>query len=366
MEELTSKIDNNALPGKNIIDKVIDGISSIFLPFVNHLSACGILTGIIALAISFNYLDSHSDATLILSAMSGSLFWFLPMLLAFTTASKLQVNPYTSVIIAGILLYPQIVHMMEAGKTLNFFGLLIRPVTYHTSVIPIILAVYVQKYVEVICLKIFSPLVRDFLTPLMCIVFVGTITLMFLGPIGVAIGGWLAGGYGAVYSASPLMAGLVLGGIIQMMVIFGFHWSLVPIAISNIAIHGADTILALMGPAVFAQAGAAFAVALKTQDKALRVRGISGGISALFGITEPAMYGVNLPLKWPMVGVCLGGAIGGAMAGHGGCAAVSFAFPGLATLPVFTGGSFSGFFVSILTGFLVSFAFTFSSRFISK
>lgn len=295
--------------------------------------------------------------------MAGSMFWFLPILLAFTTAIKLKVNPYTSVIIAGVLLFPQIVQWMAAGKTISFFGFVIRPVTYHASVIPVILAVCVQLHVEKVCNKLISPLVRDFLTPLICIVLVGAVTLIFLGPVGVAAGEWLAHIYTRVYNGNPVLAGLILGGAIQFMVIFGFHWSLIPVAINNIALNGSDTILALMGPAVFAQAGAAFAVALKTHDSQLRVRGISGGISALFGITEPATYGVNLPLKTPMIGVLLGGATGGAIAGYCHSSAISFSFPGLATLPVFTGGGFTGFIIAMGTGFAVSFAFTMMNRF---
>lgn len=332
------------------------------MPFVNHLSACGILTGIIALAVSLQCLDNSSHTVIIFSAMSGSLFWFLPIILAFTTATRINANPFTSVIIAGVLLYPQIVSMMEAGKSLDMFGFVIRPVVYHASVIPMILAVIVQKHVERLCFRIISPLVRDFITPLICIVLVGSITLIFLGPLGVSLGESLARAYQAIYNSSPLFAGLILGGVIQFMVIFGFHWSLDPIAINNIALHGSDTILALMGPAVFAQAGTAFAVAVRTGDAALRLRGISGGISAIFGITEPATYGVNLPLKYPMIGVCLGGAFGGAIAGFYGSSALSFAFPGLATLPVFAGRGFYGFILAISAGFIASFAFTFFNR----
>ncbi|KAJ51418.1 phosphotransferase system glucose/maltose/N-acetylglucosamine-specific IIC component [Clostridium tetanomorphum] len=154
-----------------------------------------------------------------------------------------------------------------------------------------------------------------------------------------------------------------MGFLIQIMVIFGFHWSLVPLAINNIALYGYDTILALMGPAAFAQAGAAFAVYLKTNNRNLKTVSLSATISAIFGVTEPALFGVNLPLKKPMIFVCIGGAIGGGIAGATGASAISFAFPGLATLPVFLGKGFIGFVLACTVGLIISFLLTFSIKF---
>ncbi|SQC02935.1 PTS transporter subunit EIIC [Clostridium tetanomorphum] len=186
---------------------------------------------------------------------------------------------------------------------------------------------------------------------------------MIFGPIGTLLGNVLANLYSIVYNFSPVMAGVCLGFLIQIMVIFGFHWSLVPLAINNIALYGYDTILALMGPAAFAQAGAAFAVYLKTNNRNLKTVSLSATISAIFGVTEPALFGVNLPLKKPMIFVCIGGAIGGGIAGATGASAISFAFPGLATLPVFLGKGFIGFVLACTVGLIISFLLTFSIKF---
>lgn len=341
-----------------IIDMLIDGISSIFLPFVNQLCACGILIGIVAILKTTDCLSIESDTYKILYAMANSLFYFLPILLAYTSAKKFGANPFTAVIIAGILLYPSLVEMLDKGKTLNFIGLTIYPVTYSASVIPIILAVGFLRYIERFFKKMLPEVVSDFLTPLFCIILISTLTLSALGPLGVRISEYLSMGYQSVYQTSPILAGLILGGIIQLMVIFGFHWCLIPLALNNINLNGFDTILAMMGPAVFAQAGSAFAVFFIARSKKFKFICFSAGISALFGITEPAMYGVNLPLKKPMIGVCLGGAVGGAMTGYFANSAMSFAFPGLVTLPVFMGVAFYGFLLAIITGFLIGFLFT--------
>lgn len=353
-------------PKKNkfslLIDTIISGISSIFLPFVNQLCACGILIGILAILQTTGYLSIESDTYKVLYAMASSLFYFLPMFLALTAAKKFGANPYTALIIAGVLLYPSITEMLNKGEKINFIGLTINPVTYHASVIPIILAVGILRYVELFFKKLLPELIREFLTPLCCIVIISSLTLVFLGPLGVGIGEYLAIGYQSAYNFNPILAGFILGGIIQIMVIFGFHWCLIPLAINNIALNGSDTILAMMGPAVFAQAGSAFAVFILANSRQFKFICFSAGISALFGITEPAMYGVNLPLKRPMIGVCLGGAIGGAMTGYFSNSAMSFAFPGIVTLPVFMGQGFIGFLLSVIVGFLVGFIFTLMSR----
>lgn len=334
---------------------MIDGISGIFLPIINLLSAAGILKGILAILTASNILSVTGETYLVLNAMADSLFYFLPMILALTAARKFGSNPFTAVVIGGVLLYPALTQVFETGASVTFAGIPMHAVVYHSSVIPIILAVGLLAFVERIICKILPDMVRGFLTPLICIVFVGLVTLFVFGPIGTVIGDALAGAYESVYQISPIIAGTILGAVIQPMVIFGFHWSFVLVGMNNIAVKGSDTILALMGPAVFAQAGAALAVCLKSKDKKFKSICISAALSACFGITEPAMFGVNLPLKKPMAAVCVGGGIGGALAGFSGAQAMTFAFPSLVTLPIFLGKGFGLYVMSCAVGFLIAF-----------
>lgn len=340
---------------KTIINHVIDGISGIFQPIINLLSAAGLLKGILAILTAADVLSTSSETYLVLNAMADSLFYFLPMILAFTASKKFGANPYTAVVIGGVLLYPTLTQIFEAGNDITFAGFTMKAVTYHSSVIPILLAVWLLAFAERRINKILPDMVSGFLTPAICIVFVGLITLFVFGPIGTIIGDALARAYEAVYEASPVIAGTVLGAAMQPMVIFGFHWSFVLVAMNNIAVNGVDTVLAFMGPPVFAQAGAALAVCLKSRNKKFKSTCISAMLSACFGITEPAMFGVNLPLKKPMIAVCVGGALGGAAAGLSGAQAMAFAFPGLATLPIFLGEGFGLYIISCIIGFLSAF-----------
>lgn len=348
---------------KAIVNVVIDGISGIFLPIVNLLSAAGILKGVIAVLTAMAILPLESDTYLVLNAMADSLFYFLPVFLAFTAARKFGTNPFTAVVIAGALLHPSLTMVMEAGKTVNFLGIPLRGVTYHSSVIPIILGSGMLVFVERFLNKILPDVIKVFLTPLLSVLLVGFVTLFAFGPVGTVVGDVLAAGYELVYGLSPVVAGLLLGIVIQPMVIFGFHWSFILIGMNNIAVSGHDTVLALMGPAVFAQAGAALAVMFKSKDKTFRSICASAALSALFGITEPAMFGVNLPRKKPMVAVCVGGGFGGGVAGLSGAQAMSFAFPSLAALPVFFGSGFALYLVSCLIGFTVAFLLTMLLKF---
>ncbi|WP_091064209.1 PTS transporter subunit EIIC [Paenibacillus sp. NFR01] len=343
---------------QSLLNRIIDGISGIFLPLVNILSAAGIMKGLLAAAAAMELVSKSEGTYLVLNAMADSLFYYLPVLLAFTAAKKFGANPYTAVVIAGVLLHPSLTALFADHQQIRFFGLPVEPVNYPSSAIPIIMAVGLLVYVERLCDKYLPGIIKGFFTPFFSIIIVSAATLLLFGPMGTFIGDALAKGYSFVYDLSPVGAGMALGGAIQVMVIFGLHWSLVPLAINNIAMNGSDTILALMGPAAFAQAGAALAVFLRAKDNSFKTLSLSASISALFGVTEPAMFGVNLPLRKPMVAVCCAGAVGGGMAGMFHSAAISFAFPGLATLPAYLGDGFGGFLISCAAGLAISFIIT--------
>lgn len=343
---------------KKVVNSMIDGISGIFMPLVNLLSAAGILKGVLAILTAIAVISAKSETYIVLNAMADSLFYFLPVLLSATAAKKFGANPYTCIVIAGILLYPSLVSIMGNGTIIHFLGIPMKGVTYHSSVIPMIMAAGFLAFTERFLNRILPDMIKGFLTPLLCLIIVSFVTLFAFGPIGAVIGDVLAVGYKFVYSLSPVMAGILLGAFIQPMVIFGLQWSFVLIGMNNITVTGHDTVLALIGPAVFAQAGASLAVMLKSQDKGFKSVCAAAVLSALFGITEPAMFSVNLPRKKPMIAVCIGGALGGALAGISGAQAMAFAFPSLAALPVFFGKGIILYLVSCIVGFASSFALT--------
>jgi len=348
---------------KAAMASIIDGISQIFMPIVGLLSAAGILRGIITIFVATSTLSVYSETYLVLDAMAGSVFYFMPILLAFTAAKKFGANPFTAVVIAGVLLFPALNMVLEAGITVHFFGIPLRGVAYSGSIIPMILSAWMLSYVEKFLDRFLPDMVKGFLTPLLSIFLVGGITLFAFGPIGAIIGDGIAIGYAFVFNISPIMAGLILGTVLQPMVIFGFHWAILLLGMNNVAVSGYDTVIALIAAGVFAQAGAAFAVMLKSTDKTFKATCASAVLSALFGVTEPAMFGVNLPRKKPMIAVCIGGGIGGAIAGFSGVQASTFVLPGIATLPAFLGDGFILFLVSCAVGFGVAMGMTLFTRF---
>ena len=225
--------------------------------------------------------------------------------------------------------------MVNAGETVKFLGIKVQLLSYTSSVIPIILAIWIASYVQrffekylpiVMAIWIASyvqrffekylPIViRNLFTPMFTIAIMVPLTLLAFGPIGNTIGGAIGGIYNTLYNLSPIVAGFVVGGIWEILVIFGVHWGITPVTVGNYANLGYDTFTGLQSAAVFSQAGATLGVFLKTKNKEMKGVSASAAITGLFGITEPAIYGVNLRLKKPMICGCIAGAIGGAIGG---------------------------------------------------
>jgi PTS system beta-glucosides-specific IIC component len=352
----TGKEDHSAKGNKGF-GAVIDVISSIFAPLLGVMAGSGILKGLLLIASNLGWLLPKDTTYMILYAAADSLFYFLPLLLAVTTARKFGGNIFVALTIAGGLLYPTIVTLKTEGTPTDFFGIPIVMMSYSSTVIPIILAVIVMSKLEKWCNRVIHESVKNFITPLILLVIMLPLTLMVFGPVGVYVGNAIATALVAAFSFSPLLAGAILGACWQLLVIFGVHWGLIPVFINNIAVNGRDGIKPAASASVFAQTGAAFGVMLKTKNKKLKTLAGSATLTALFGITEPAVYGVTLPLKRPFIAGIIGGAAGGAIIGQAGTQAFASGAPGLLTLPIFYGPGgqgFPGLILGITVSFLVS------------
>ena len=362
-------INSNAdkMQEKNIfrrsVDKVIELLSSVFLPFIALMVSAGILKGIFILLTTNELVNADSSTYHILNAMSDAFFYFIPIFLAYTAAKRFEVEPFTSILIACIILHPDISSIMQLDSGIDFFGIPVTPVIYSASVIPILLTIYFMKFVQKACYKVIPETFKGLFTPPICVLIIVPLTLLIFGPLGKIVGGRLADGYEFLYGLSPLVAGAFIGAVQPFMVIFGLHWGLFPIALNNVAVYGYDTIMALFGGAIFAQGGAALGVAVKTKNKRFRSEAISASLTTLLGITEPAMFGVNLRLKKPMFCACIAGGIGSSIAGFFGARAISFALPALTTLPVFMTYSFIPFVLSLVVAFGLGFLFTLLVKF---
>ncbi|MDH2332146.1 beta-glucoside-specific PTS transporter subunit IIABC [Paenibacillus polymyxa] len=352
----TGKEDHSAKGNKGF-GAVIDVISSIFAPLLGVMAGSGILKGLLLIASNLGWLLPKDTTYMILYAAADSLFYFLPLLLAVTTARKFGGNIFVALTIAGGLLYPTIVTLKTEATPTDFFGIPIVMMSYSSTVIPIILAVIVMSKLEKWCNRVIHESVKNFITPLILLVIMLPLTLIVFGPVGVYVGNAIATALVAAFSFSPLLAGAILGACWQLLVIFGVHWGLIPVFINNIAVNGRDGIKPAASASVFAQTGAAFGVMLKTKNKKLKTLAGSATLTALFGITEPAVYGVTLPLKRPFIAGIIGGAAGGAIIGQAGTQAFASGAPGLLTLPIFYGPGgqgFPGLILGITVSFLVS------------
>lgn len=321
----------------NILNQLIDIISAIFTPFLGAMAGAGVLKGFLTMAVAFNWLSGDSGVYTVLFSISDGIFTYLPIILAFTAAKKFNTNQYLAVCLAMALVYPSIT--AAAGQTLSFAGIpvIIGASGYTSSVIPIILAVFVQSYVERFFKKIVPSFLQIICVPLGVFLIMAPITFIVIGPIGTIIGNWLGEGYNFIYALSPIIAGAVMGGLWQVFVMFGMHWGFVPIMMLNLSSSGSgvDTMAPMLLPAVLAQGGAALAVFFMTKDVKLKGLALSSSITSIFGITEPTVYGVTLPLKKPFIAACIGGAIGGAYVGFCNVQNFTFGLISLLSLPSF-------------------------------
>lgn len=338
-----------------LFSRIIDVISSIFAPFLYALAACGILQGILGVLVALGAIDTASGTYQILNFISWTAFTFLPVLISVTAAKKFGMNTYTAIVIACALVCPDYINMVNAGDPVYFLGMRVQLLSYTSSVIPIILTIWIASYVQKFFDKYLPIVVRNLFSPMFTIAIMVPVTLLAFGPIGNTVGGAIAGAYNFLYGLSPIVAGIVVGGFWEVLVIFGVHWGITPVTVGNYSTLGYDTFTGLQASAVFAQAGATLGVFLKTKDKEMRGVAASAAVTGLFGITEPAIYGVNLRLKRPMICGCIAGAAGGAVAGAFNAVSWGYNMPGIATIPAYFKAGYMSQFLGFLLSILISF-----------
>lgn len=340
-----------------VFSRIIDVISSIFTPFLYTLAACGILQGILGVLVALNAIDTTGGTYQILNFISWTAFTFLPVLIAATAAKKFGMNTYVAMVIACALVSPDYINMVNAGKEVYFLGMRVQLLSYTSSVIPIILAIWIASYIQRFFDKYLPVVIRNLFSPMLTIAIMVPLTLLAFGPIGNTVGNAIGGIYNYLYDLSPIVAGVIVGGLWEILVIFGVHWGITPVTVGNYATLGYDTFTGLQASAVFSQAGATLGVFLKTKDKDMKGISASAALTGLFGITEPAIYGVNLRLKKPMICGCIAGAVGGGIAGAFHAVSWSYNMPGIATVPAFFKSGhmseFLGFLLSILVSFVL-------------
>ncbi|MBP2112230.1 beta-glucoside-specific PTS transporter subunit IIABC [Paenibacillus silagei] len=297
---------------QNPLSKLFDFISGIFTPILPAITGAGMIKGIVALLVAVGWMGTENSTYIILSAIGDGAFYFLPIVLAISAARKLGSNMYIAAAIGAAILHPTVTTLLGSGEPVTFASLPVVAATYASSVIPIVIAVWLASYVEKAVDKVTHASLKLIIVPTVTLLVIVPLTLIAVGPLGVIIGDGLTGGISWLFENTGLFAGLLLGGTMSLLIITGMHYALIPIMIASIAQLGYDYMIPIMMVANFAQAGSALGVSLRTKNSKLKSLSLSTSITAFMGITEPAMYGVNMRLKKPFIAALIGGAAGGA------------------------------------------------------
>lgn len=336
---LTDDSEPVAVKGEkvSIIGQIIDVVSGIFTPFIGVLAASGILKGLLALAVVCGWLTTQQATYKIWFAASDALFFFFPLFLGYTAGKKFGGNAFITMVIGGALTHPLMIQSFEASMAPDaaaeyFLGIPVTFINYSSSVIPIILASWVSCWIERRSNAILPASMKNFFTPAICLAVVVPLTFLIIGPVATWLSQQLANGYLLIYQVAPWLAGTAMGALWQVCVIFGLHWGLIPLMINNLTVLGHDSMMPMLLPAVMGQVGAALGIFLRTRDARQKVLAGSAVSAGIFGVTEPAIYGLNLPLRRPFIFGCVAGAIGGAIVGFSDSHVYSFGFGNIFTL----------------------------------
>lgn len=346
---------------KNAFNRIIDVLISCFVPVIPVIAGSGMIKVLCSILMNAGVLTADSSTYQILNIMGDAVYYFLPFFVAYTAAKKFNTDLFATMVMAGILLHPNLTALAADGVTsTSFIGIPLQLVSYSAQAVPIILAVWLMSYVEPLADRFSPAIVKVFLKPMLIILIVAPVTLIVFGPLGT-----IAGDYFAklldVMNTWGWIAVSINALIFPFLVLTGMHNALIPLIVTMFATNGFDPVLIVSGLMVnIAQAGAAFAVALKSRNIKMKGTGLSAGVAALFGITEPALYGVNLRLKRPFIAVLIGSAISGAFAGLMGVTAYSFVSPNVLSLPIFIGDDGFDALLWVVLSVIVAFAVTFT------
>jgi PTS system beta-glucosides-specific IIC component len=355
----TTEEKKNQKPSAVVLDFVI----SIFQPLIPAIAGGGILKSVLMLLNLVGVLDKTTSTYQILTFVGDAPLYFLPMLVAITTANKMKVNNLVAVSAIGGLLIPGLTTMLTEGTSL--FGLSLQNINYAYQVFPAILCTISYAYLERFFTKISPKVIRSFFVPMMSLVIVVPLTLFILGPIGYTFGQVFASVIMAVFARFGWIAVALLAAFLPFMVVTGMHKAMIPYVITSLGETGKELIYNAASLAHnIAESGACFAVTLRSKDKEMKATAVSAAISALFGITEPALYGVTILHKRVLYSVMLGSLIGGATVGILGVEAYVAVGPGLASLSMFISDELPRNLMNAVIGLVVSFAASFIAAFV--
>ncbi|GAB1154699.1 beta-glucoside-specific PTS transporter subunit IIABC [Paenibacillus illinoisensis] len=349
---------------KTLFERFTTMISGIFMPIMGAFAASGIIKGLLACLSAFGVLTATDGTYIVLNAIGDTVFYFFPVFIGGSAAKYFGLNQYLGMMIGGALVYPSLIGFVGAEQKLTFLSLPINMVNYSSSVFPAIVTVWFASVLYRWIDKGVPSGFKYFLTPLIVSLVTVPLTLFIIGPSITYLSNGLAQLTTIVYDFSPILAGLLLGGPWILIVMFGLHWAFVPIFVNNMMTLGYDPIMGLLVANQFAMAGAAFAYGLRITDKKQKSLGISTGGTALLGVSEPALYGVLLPNKKPLIMAIIAGSLGGVIGGAMLAKVYAFVPSGVFAItgvinPAGIDIGFYGYLLEMVVGLILGFVLTY-------
>lgn len=316
----------------SIFNRAIDTISGIFQPILGIMAACGMVKGLNALFVAMGLYTASGGGYLVLNAIGDGLFHFLPLFLGYTAAKKFGLKPMLGLVVGAIMCYPTVQNsaLSSGGEVLytlfrgtlfespvytSFFGIPFIAMDYTGTVVPVIFVVYFASRCERFFNRFIPDLVKFFFVPMLTLLIAIPAGFLLIGPVASFGSNIIADFVISIRNFSPMLAGAVVGLTWQILVIFGLHWGFIPVYINNIMTNGYDNVMMPFFACTFATSAVVLAIFFKTKNKALKEMALPNFISGIFGVTEPAIYGITLPLKTPFIISCIAGCIGGGFLG---------------------------------------------------
>lgn len=359
MDEVSDEVIDE---DKSKFSKVLDTISGIFTPILPAITGAAMIKVIIILLTMSGILSKDTQTYQILTFVGDTPFYFLPIMLSYSAAVKFKMNPMMGMLLGLMLIHPTYTNMVSAGEEVKLFGFLsVTLATYTATVIPVILVVWAGSFVEKFADKVSPKAIRFFLKPTITLLIMIPLAFCVVGPLGTIVGKGLESVLNVVQTQIPWALPIIFGVLAPIVIMFGMHYVVtIPLVMTAISVNGFDMLGAGFLVANMGQAGAALAIALLAKNADFKAMSASSGLTALLGVTEPAMYGVNLKLKKPFVAALIGGGIGGIICGIGGVKRIVFGPTGLTTIPIFIDPNNSMNIVYAVIAVIVSFVIAFA------
>lgn len=340
---------------KSVLDHLVELSSSLFVPIIGIMAACGTLQGFINLAVAMNWLSRTSGTFAVLNTIADSTFYYLPIYLAYNAGKYFGGRPFYSMTIALILIHPNILALMGSDEAITFIGIPLTVFTYAKTVLPVIFSSWVASVIEKYARKVIPDVLKMIVVPMLVFVITVPLTLIVIGPVFTQVMSFITNFVLKMYELSPIITGAVVGFFWQPLVLVGVSKAFMPIFPTNLATLGYDPfVICTFFAAVFGQAGAVFGYTLKSKSKRVKQVGFAATLSAIFGITEPALFGINLTAKKPLMFGAIAGGIGGLIASVLGIKAFSIGtgllgFPALINPNGIDSNLYLGVVVSVLS-----------------